>query len=168
MAASKTAARRRSKARSAEKAAPKRKAAKAKPASASATPAKPSGPGTFCWNELMTTDVAGARSFYGRLFGWKTQEMDMGPAGTYTLWMRGKEQVGGCMALPPMLAQGGCPPHWLAYVEVADVDATAKQAAALGGRVHHGPADIPGIGRFAVIGDPEGADVCVFRPAAPR
>jgi predicted enzyme related to lactoylglutathione lyase len=168
MAASKTAARRRSKVRPAARAAPKKTTktvAKAAPASASAAPARPSGPGSFCWNELLTTDVGAARAFYGRLFGWRHQEMDMGPSGTYTIWTRGAEHVGGCAALPPPLLRTGCPPHWLAYVEVADVDAAAKQAAALGGRLHHGPADIPGIGRFAVLADPQGAEICVFRPA---
>jgi uncharacterized protein len=91
--------------------------------------------------------------------------MNMGPAGTYTLWMRGKDQAGGCMAMPPGLAQNGGRPQWSGYVEVADVDATAQKALSLGGKVCHGPADIPGIGRFAVLTDPQGADICVFKPA---
>jgi predicted enzyme related to lactoylglutathione lyase len=139
----------------------KRPAAKT-PAKEPQAPGLASGPGTFCWNELLTNDVAGARSFYGSLFGWKVEEMNMGPMGTYTIWKRGKDQAGGCMAMPPV---PGCAPHWLAYVQVNDVDACAKQATSLGGKVCHGPADIPGIGRFAVLTDPQGAEICAFKPA---
>ena len=137
----------------------------AAPKATGAPTTHPGGPGTFCWNELMTRDVAGARAFYGSLFGWKAQEMDMGPAGTYTLWMRGKDQAGGCMAMPSALAASGARPTWNGYVQVDDVDATARKAASLGAKVCHGPVDIPGIGRFAALTDPQGADICVFKPA---
>ena len=151
--------------RPAGKASAKTPAAKAA-SQASDPPQTATGPGTFCWNELMTKDVAGARSFYGGLLGWKVEEMDMGPGGTYTLWKRGKDRVGGCMAMPPDLAASGAPPHWVSYVQVPDVDASAQKATALGGKVCHGPADIPGVGRFAVLTDPQGADFCIFKPAS--
>jgi predicted enzyme related to lactoylglutathione lyase len=167
-----TATKRKAMKRAPKKAAKKAPSKKASSQAAAKTPPKatqpaghPGGPGTFCWNELMTTDVAGARAFYGKLFGWQVEEMSMGPGQTYTLWKRGKDQAGGCMAMPPGLAQGGGKPMWTAYVQVPDVDATAKQAVALGGKVCHGPADIPGIGRFAVLTDPQGADICAFKPA---
>src|SRR5690349_9383456 len=95
--------------RSAKKAAqrPAKKAPARKPAAKKAQEpqGRPAGVGSFCWNELMTRDVPGARAFYGSLFGWKVEEMDMGPAGKYTLWQRGKDGVGGCMAMPPGLAE---------------------------------------------------------------
>lgn len=149
----------------AAKGTPKKAPSKAQAPKAKEPAGRPAGSGSFCWNELLTKDVPGARAFYGALFGWKPQEMDMGPGGIYTLWMRGKDGVGGCMAMPSELAASGTPPHWVSYVEVADVDASARRAASLGARICHGPADIPGIGRFAVLTDPQGADFCVFRPA---
>ena len=165
--------------KSAKKAAAKRPAGKASakrpaakipqkakaPPKTSSEPQRATGPGTYCWNELLTKDVAGAWAFYGGLFGWKVQTMDMGPSGKYTIWMRGTDRAGGCMAMPPELAASGAPPHWMGYVEVADVDASARKATELGGKVCHGPADIPGIGRFAVLTDPQGADLCIFKPA---
>jgi predicted enzyme related to lactoylglutathione lyase len=71
------------------------------------------------------------------------------------------------MALPPEAAAGGMPPNWGSYVTVTDVDATARKAIELGGKVVHGPADIPGIGRSAVIIDPQGAAINVIAYAAP-
>lgn len=58
----------------------------------------------------------------------------------------------------------GVPPHWMAHVMVDDVDATAAQAKKLGGKVHKEPEDIPTVGRFAVIGDPQGAAISIFKP----
>src|SRR5262245_60559176 len=137
---------------------PARKAPAKKASAQAKQPAGPaSGPGTFCWNELLTKDVAGARAFYGSMFGWKFEEMPMGPAGVYTIFKRGKEHAGGCMAMPPGLAQSGARPMWTAYVQVDDVDERARHAATIGGKVCHGPDDIPGIGRFAVLTDPQGA-----------
>lgn len=116
--------------------------------------------GTFCWNELMTTDVEKVKGFYTGLFGWTTREMDMGPNGTYTLWVNQGKDVGGCMKLPP--EAGNVPPHWMGYVAVADVDAAAKKVTELGGTVHHPPTDIPGVGRFSVIADPTGAVLSII------
>jgi predicted enzyme related to lactoylglutathione lyase len=110
--------------------------------------------GAFSWSELMTTDARAATEFYGTLFGWKVEPMEM-PGGTYHVLKVGDTSVGGIMSMPP--EAGPMPPNWGCYVTVADVDATAKQAAALGGKVVHGPEDIPGVGRFAVILDKQGA-----------
>jgi uncharacterized protein len=122
------------------------------------------GPGTFCWNELMTKDAAAAKAFYGALFGWKMSDMDMGGGGAYTILKRGATDVGGLMQIRPDM--GPVPSHWLAYVEVANVDAATKKAEALGARVHVPGMDIPGIGRFGIIEDPTGAALAVFKPAA--
>ena len=110
--------------------------------------------GAFSWFELMTTDVEGAKTFYTRLFGWETEDMPMENL-SYTITKIGDEGVGGIMPLPPETE--GAPPHWGVYVTVDDVDATVKKAEELGGRVHIPPTDIPNVGRFCVIQDPQGA-----------
>jgi predicted enzyme related to lactoylglutathione lyase len=110
--------------------------------------------GAFSWCELMTTDPAAAKDFYVRLFGWELEEMSM-EGMTYTVVKAGGEAVGGIMAMPAE-AQG-IPPHWGSYVTVADVDATARKAQELGGKVLVPPLDIPGVGRFSVLQDPQGA-----------
>ncbi len=118
--------------------------------------------GTFCWNELMTSSVDGARDFYAKLFGWTYDEMVMGPMGKYTLFMQGDQPAGGCMALP----QEGVPRHWMSYVSVDDVDASTKKAQELGAQVFVQPTDIPNIGRFSVIADPSGATLGLYKHAA--
>jgi predicted enzyme related to lactoylglutathione lyase len=110
--------------------------------------------GAFSWCELMTTDVDAAKVFYTRLFGWKTEDMSM-PGMTYTVVKAGSKEVGGIMAVPKE-AQG-MPPMWGAYVTVDDVDLTAKTAEQLGAKLLVPPTDIPNVGRFCVIQDPQGA-----------
>lgn len=121
-------------------------------------------PGAFSWNELMTSDAKAALAFYLPLFDWTTEEMPM-PDGTYHVVKAAGSAVGGVMTIPPQA--GGMPPSWGSYVTVADVDATCGRAAALGGKVVHGPADIPNVGRIAVILDPQGAAINVIAYAAP-
>lgn len=119
--------------------------------------------GSFGWTELMTTDVAAAKAFYTKLFGWKTEKMPVkGEPEPYTLIRLGKEGIGGMMKMP-----ADCPdktPHWAVYVMVDDVDATASKVAGLGGKVLCEPTDIPDIGRFCVIQDPQGAVISAFEP----
>ena len=121
-------------------------------------------PGTFCWNELMTKDAARARAFYAALFGWKMSDMPMGPD-VYTILKQDEKDVGGLMQIRADM--GPVPSHWLAYVEVADVDASTKKAAELGARVQVAGMDVPGVGRFGVFEDPTGATLAVFRRAQP-
>jgi predicted enzyme related to lactoylglutathione lyase len=115
--------------------------------------------GRFVWHELMTTDTDAATDFYSHIAPWKTQDSGMP---SYTLWTSGKYQAGGLMALPQDAS--GTPPHWLIYVGTPDVDATVGAAEKLGGRVLKAPADIPNVGRFAVLSDPQGATFAVFTP----
>ncbi len=109
--------------------------------------------GVFSWNELMTTDVEAAQQFYGALFGWQAEDYPGGEG--YVMVKVGGEAVGGMMAAPPECA--GMPPAWGVYVTVDDVDATARQVATLGGKLLRPPEDIPDIGRFCVLQDPQGA-----------
>jgi uncharacterized protein len=116
--------------------------------------------GRFCWNELVVVDEASAKKFYTSLFGWSTEPF--GGSQDYTLFKKGGESVGGVMKCP----KPGLPSHWLAYVAVEDVDATAARAKTLGGTVVAGPFDVPTVGRIAVLVDPQGAAIGVFKPEA--
>jgi predicted enzyme related to lactoylglutathione lyase len=110
--------------------------------------------GAFSWNELMTNDVAGAKKFYGELFGWNMRDENTCDI-TYTLLQIGDREIGGMMAIPTEVH--GAPPAWGAYVTVDDVDRQVARAEQLGGKTILPPKDIPDLGRFAVISDPQGA-----------
>jgi predicted enzyme related to lactoylglutathione lyase len=113
--------------------------------------------GAFSWCELMTTDLGAAKKYYKDLFGWELEDMPAAAHGmTYTVVKVGGNAVGGIMPMPRNLPPG-VPPNWGAYVTVPDVDATAKKAAELGGIILVQPQDIPNVGRFTVIRDPQGA-----------
>jgi predicted enzyme related to lactoylglutathione lyase len=116
--------------------------------------------GTIAWPELMTTDMNGATAFYTQLFGWGTKASDMGPT-RYTEWQVAGSSVGGCMVLPPETA--GVPPHWMNYVTVGDCDAAVRKAQEMGARVVFGPMDIPNVGRFAALLDPQGAGISIIK-----
>lgn len=119
------------------------------------------GDGTFVWYEHMTRDVKQAISFYSDLLGWKTQ-----PFGDdYTMWVGSQGPLGGVMALTDEAAKEGARPAWMAHVQVADVDATVGRVPGLGGKVLRAPTEIPTVGRFAVIADPQGAHLLVFQPS---
>jgi predicted enzyme related to lactoylglutathione lyase len=118
--------------------------------------------GTIGWPELMTTDMDAAATFYTRLFGWGTKVSDLGPT-RYTEWVVGGNSVGGCMARPPEAA--GVPPHWMIYVTVGDCDAAAGKAQELGAKVVFGPMDVPNVGRFATLIDPQGAGISIIKLA---
>lgn len=117
--------------------------------------------GHFVWHDLMTTDTDGAIAFYRGVVGWGTRAWD---DSDYTMWTAGKNPVGGVVTLDEEAARN-IPPHWLAYTTVPDTDAVGEKASELGGQILHGPADIPTVGRFAVMADPQGAVFAVFTPA---
>jgi uncharacterized protein len=123
--------------------------------------------GQFVWYELMTTDVAAAKSFYRAVVGWDMQDMPM-PGMTYTVLSAPESksgaaaQIGGLMGIPPNAA--GMRPCWAAYVSADDVDAAAAKVTRLGGSVCRPPDDIPNVGRFAVVADPQGAMFNLFKP----
>ena len=118
--------------------------------------------GTFSWCELITTDVEAAKAFYSQLFGWTmetvTHEADEGMQ--YNLVKVDGTEIGGIMAVPAHAP--GMPPCWGAYVTVDDVDAAAGKAGELGGDVVVPLTDIPGVGRFCVIRDPQGATISMI------
>ncbi|WDR03892.1 VOC family protein [Devosia algicola] len=118
----------------------------------------------FVWYDVMTTDVAAAERFYSAVIGWTAA--DSGMADTkYSILRDGDTMVGGIMPIPDEIARHGVPPAWMGYVGVADVDAKAAEVVEAGGKVHRPPTDIPGVGRFAVIADPHGAGLIIFKPS---
>ncbi|MGH7648546.1 MAG: VOC family protein [Gemmatimonadaceae bacterium] len=118
--------------------------------------------GRIVWHDLMTRDVQSAVSFYTKAVGWGAEPFSIGSGPPYTMWTASGTPLGGVMDLPPNLAD--MPPHWLAYVNVPNVDDTARRAAELGATVHKEPTDIPTVGRFAIIADPQGANICIWTP----
>ncbi|NOY63768.1 MAG: VOC family protein [Gammaproteobacteria bacterium] len=110
--------------------------------------------GRFSWNELLTSDVAAAKQFYSELFGWQMEDMACGGMDYTTLKINGDE-IGGIMKTPK--EAGAMPPTWGGYVTVDDVDASVEKVKTLGGKVCLPPQDIPDVGRFCVIQDPQGA-----------
>jgi predicted enzyme related to lactoylglutathione lyase len=125
--------------------------------------ADPTVRGRFVWHELMTTDTKSAAGFFTKVIGWKTQGWDQDPS--YTMFTSGGRPTAGLMTLPADAKAMGAPPNWLTYVGTPDVDATAQQAKSLGGTVLREPSDIPKIGRWALIQDPQGAVFAAFTPA---
>src|SRR5262245_40341350 len=119
--------------------------------------------GRFVWHELLTADPKTAAAFYSKVVGWKAQAWDKDPS--YTLLVIDDRLMAGAMVLPEQAKAMGAPPNWLSYIGTPDVDATVRQAAVLGGKVLRTAADIPDIGRFAVLQDPQGAVFAVYAPA---
>jgi len=120
--------------------------------------------GAFGWNELMTTDTEAAKGFYSELFGWELEKFPM-EGFDYTVVKVDGDPVGGIMPKPAEC--GEMPPTWSAYVSVDDVDATAARVAQLGGKVLRPPCDIPNVGRFCVLQDPQGGTICAITYVKP-
>ncbi len=115
--------------------------------------------GSFCWNELLSSNVEAATGFYKQLLDWQAAAFPL-EGMQYTLFKKNDTNVAGLMKLP----KPEVPPHWLAYVLVEDVDATARNAPTLAGKVLNPPFDVPTVGRIAIIQDPQGAVFGVFKP----
>jgi len=110
--------------------------------------------GVFSWNELMTTDMPAAKKFYREALGWELQDLN-NPGMAYTIAKKGDREVAGIMAMPKDVQ--GMLPGWGSYVTVDNVDARVARVQSLGGKLCVAPQDIPNVGRFAVIADPQGA-----------
>ena len=107
-------------------------------------------PGAFCWSDLQTGDQAAAAAFYGEVFGWESQQVDM-PTGTGTMFTLDQSPVASASNAPE-----GVPPHWGVYFAVADCDGCTSTITDNGGQVMMGPFDTPP-GRMAIAMDPAGA-----------
>jgi uncharacterized protein len=118
-------------------------------------------PNPFVHVELNTTDVDKAKAFYGGLFDWTMQDMPMGDS-NYTLVQPGKGTGGGIMKHPVP----GAPSAWLAYVEVADVQAATAKARTLGAKIMKDITEVPGMGWFSILIDPTGACLGLWQTKA--
>jgi len=116
-------------------------------------------PATPCWVDLSSPDVAGAKTFYGALFGWEATE-GSSESGGYCMFQKMGKNVAG---LGPIMSEGQ-PPAWMTYVAVDDADATVAKVTAAGGMVVVAPMDVLDAGRMAVFIDPTGAALALWQP----
>jgi predicted enzyme related to lactoylglutathione lyase len=121
--------------------------------------------GTFSWADLATTDVAGAKDFYGRLFGWEPEDR-VGGAGIYTMLRLDGDAVAGLFGQTEAQRAADVPPRWLCYVTVDGVDEAVSRATELGGAVVSEAVDVEDAGRMAVIADPAGARLALWEARA--
>ena len=117
--------------------------------------------GDFCWNELMTSDVEKAKTFYSSLFGWKYEEHEM-TNGKYSMIKTDANSGGGLMQIPAD-KKGQIPPHWLSYVYVDNLDASIKKATSLGATLKVPSTPAGDFGHFAIIVDPTGAHLALWQ-----
>ncbi|MCP3730528.1 VOC family protein [Sphingomonas sp. MG17] len=122
--------------------------------------------GSWIWYELMTPDAQASRAFYEGVVGWKIDAESAMPGMEYRMIHAADGQAGGVMTLDADMLAGGARPCWLGYVGVDDVDTTVEQLKAAGGSVHLPPQDIPDVGRFAMVADPQGVPFYVMRGAS--
>jgi predicted enzyme related to lactoylglutathione lyase len=115
-------------------------------------------PNSLFWNELGTSDTQKAGEFYSKIFGWTTEAF----SDEYTVFKNGAEGIGGMYQITPEM--GPIPPHWLVYFAVDNCDAKAQKATELGGRIMKPAEDIPSVGRFAILIDPQGAAFALIQP----
>ncbi len=118
--------------------------------------------GDFIWYELMTTDHKAAEDFYGKVVGWR-----FGGDEHYRHIEASEGMVGGMLQLTPEMTSGGARPAWLGYITVDDVDASVASITQAGGKVHMPARDMEGVGRIAMVTDPQGAPFYVMKPTPP-
>ena len=117
-------------------------------------------PNAPVWNELGTNDTQKAGEFYSNVFGWTTQQFP-GPM-EYTVFNNDGKGIGGMYQITPEM--GPIPPNWLVYFAADDCDAKVQKATELGASVIRPAEDIPGVGRFAILADPQGAAFALLKP----
>ena len=118
--------------------------------------------GDFIWYELMTTDLAASAAFYGPLLGWTFPPAKSEPD-DYLEIQTGDEFVGGVLRLTPDMISCGCQPSWIGYIAVDDVDASVAGIEADGGKTLMPARDMRGVGRFAMVADPQGLAFYVMK-----
>ena len=126
--------------------------------------------GDFIWYELLTSDAGAAAEFYGKVIGWTAIGSGQ-PDMDYRFFSSGDgsdmaDGVGGFMAITPDMAGAGTMPGWLGYIGVDDVDAGVTAMTAAGAAVHMPAFDMPGVGRMAMLADPQGAPFYVMKGAS--
>ena len=123
-------------------------------------------PNSFFWYDVMTTDTKAAQKFYCDVVGWTAQDVSVS-AQSYTAFNVNGQGVAGLMPIPEEAAKHGVRPAWMGYIGVDDVDAAAKRVQQEGGKVMREPIEVPGVIRFAVVADPQGAAFYVAKGLRP-
>jgi predicted enzyme related to lactoylglutathione lyase len=118
--------------------------------------------GCFVWYELMTTDMETAKAFYASVLGLGARDASA-PGSAYSLFAIENSPVAGLMDLPEDARRAGATPHWIGYVAVDDVDAAVERIKQHGGAVYVPPTDVPGVSRFSVVADPQGATFALVK-----
>ncbi len=121
--------------------------------------------GSVCWTELASKDLDASKKFYTELFGWTLSGGHADGGMNYTEFVAGGRPSGGMYQI--VAEMGEMPSHWMSYVAVDDVDASAKKVEELGGKIIRPPMDIPNVGRFCIINDPTGATIALITLGAP-
>lgn len=117
--------------------------------------------GEFCWTELATSNVHAAKDFYGKVFGWKFTDHEMGDM-SYTMIKLNDKEFGGIWAIPKD-KEKEIPPHWMGYILVENLDEALKKVQAQGGTIMKPAANAGDFGRFAIITDPTGAHIALWQ-----
>ena len=123
--------------------------------------------GQFCWVELLTSDVEGAKAFYDDVVGWTCASSGLADRG-YHFFSYNGHGAGGLMQLPEEAKTQGARPSWFGYVSSDDVDADVEKILAAGGRLYRPAETLPDIGRFAVVADPQGAVFALWKDMTGR
>lgn len=116
----------------------------------------------FAWYELITTDLRSATTFYSRVMGWHVLDASL-PGRSYSLFAAGSTLVGGVMDLTNEAREMGAASGWVGYVEVKDVEATAKRVKQLGGVMHVPPTEVPHISQYCIFTDPQTARLAALK-----
>jgi predicted enzyme related to lactoylglutathione lyase len=118
--------------------------------------------GRFLWYDLLAAEPKTAIDFYTNVAGWGSEKWQ-GPM-PYTLWTLGDSQIGGVIQLPREALSAGTSPNWLAYVGVTNIEESLTEARELGAKVLKDMEEVPTVGKFAVIQDPQGAAIAIYTP----
>jgi len=137
-------------------------------ASATVTESRGEPRGDFIWYELITSDIAGAKSFYDAVVGWNIADKSDFPNDYRMIGRSDGKFAGGAMQITDDMAQHGAKPTWLGYILVADVDRSVAAIEQAGGKTYMSAFDIPGVGRVAMVADPQGAPFYVMKPLPPE
>ncbi|WEX11293.1 VOC family protein [Chelativorans sp. AA-79] len=122
---------------------------------------------SFFWYELMTTDMKAAAAFYADVVGWQATPWGEPSSPPYTIMNAGERGVAGIMHIPDEVRRSGGQPMWLGYIYAEDTDKATNGVEQAGGTVHRPPSDIPGVGRFSVVSDPQGVMFMLLSPIGP-
>ncbi|WP_353476188.1 VOC family protein (plasmid) [Salipiger sp. H15] len=126
----------------------------------------PNHHGDFIWYELMSREPDASEAFYAGLLGWSFEPAGSGGGMDYRVFSRGGPQAGGLLGLPAEACEAGAQTMWAGYIGVDDVDASVQDMVRHGGRVIMEPVTMEGVGRMALLHDPQGAPIYLMHGAS--